>query len=452
MNKNKTTLAGKTTKRERIVVVGAGLAGLRAAERLRELDFSGEVVIIGAERRRPYHRPALSKQLLTGALRPRDLTLRSYVPLDATWRRGAYVMKLDTRRHMVELAGEEEIRYDGLVIATGVQARHLAGAPRHDPRVHVLRTMGDAIALQRGLAGGNGKVVVIGGGFTAGEVASTARELGCDVTILSRSKVLLGKVVGREMGEQIAELHRANGVRVELGVEVTHWLTQQWGVSMHLSTGKLVVGGTVVLAVGSTPAVQWLRGSGLTLEDGVLCRPTCHVVGANDVVAAGDVARWPNLRFEATPRRVEHWMNAVDMGRAAAESLLAGPTAAKPFTPLPRFWSEQHGMHLQAAGMPVLSQDTIPLARRSGGRGITGYVRNGRLIGIIGRDNPRGMLQWTDELKRELRRSETLTNPPVRPFQQEQLAQWDPQVRPFQQEQPAQWDPSVEELNELYAQ
>jgi NADPH-dependent 2,4-dienoyl-CoA reductase/sulfur reductase-like enzyme len=423
VNKSKVTLNKSTTKRERIVIVGAGLAGLRSAERLRELGFTGELVIIGAERRRPYHRPALSKQMLTGELRPKDLTLHSYVPLDAIWRRGTHVLKLDTRHRKVELPGDEEIHYDGLVIATGVQARHLHGAPRHDPRVHVLRTMGDAMALQRGIAGGNGKVVVIGGGFTACEVASTARELGCEVTILSRSKVLLGKVVGDTMGEQIADLHRANGVRVELGVEVTHWLTQPWGVSMHLNTGKLVVAGTVVLAVGSTPSVQWLRGSGLTLEDGVLCRPTCHVVGANDVVAAGDVARWPNLRFEATPRRVEHWMNAVDMGRAAAESLLAG-AAAKPFTPLPRFWSEQHGMHLQAAGMPVLSQDTIPLARKSAGRGITGYVRNGRLIGIVGRDNPRGMLHWTAELKRELRRSETLTNPPMRPFQQEQLLEW----------------------------
>jgi NADPH-dependent 2,4-dienoyl-CoA reductase/sulfur reductase-like enzyme len=440
VNKNRTTrITSKVTRQERIVVVGAGLAGLRAAERLREQGFSGELVIVGAERRRPYHRPALSKQMLTGQLRPRDLTLRSYVPLDAIWRRGAYVMKLDPRRHLIELAGDEEIRYDGLVIATGVQAKHLPGAPRHDPRVHVLRTMGDAIALQRSIAMGNGKVVVIGGGFTAGEVASTARELGCQVTILSRSKVLLGKVVGREMGEEIAELHRANGVRVELGVEVTHWLTHpSIGVSMHLSTGKLVVAGTVVLAVGSTPAVQWLRGSGLTLEDGVLCRPTCHVVGANDIVAAGDVARWPNLRFEATPRRVEHWMNAVDMGRAAAESLLAGTKAARPFTPLPRFWSEQHGMHMQAAGMPVLSQDTIPLGGYTSGKGtMTGYVRNGRLIGIIGRDNPRGMLHWTAELQRELRRPETLTNPPMRPFQTEQLSQW---------------DPTVAELNAMYAQ
>jgi NADPH-dependent 2,4-dienoyl-CoA reductase/sulfur reductase-like enzyme len=410
VNKSKLTIRKHTGKRERIVVVGGGLAGLRAAERLREQGFSGELMIVGAERRKPYHRPALSKQLLTGELRPRDLTLRSYVPLDAIWRRGAFVLKLDARRHVVELAGDEEIRYDGLVIATGVQARHLPGAPRHDPRVHTLRTMGDAIALQRSIATGNGKVVVIGGGFTACEVASTARELGCEVTILSRSKTLLGKVVGEEMGSEIAELQRSHGVQVELGVEVTEWLTQPWGVSMHLSNGKVVVAGTVVLAVGSTPSVQWLRGSGLTLEDGVLCRPTCHVVGANDVVAAGDVARWPNLRFEAAPRRVEHWMNAVDMGRAAAESLLAG-AAAQPFTPLPRFWSEQHGMHLQAAGMPVLSQDTLPLGRKQPGKGVTGYVRNGRLIGIVGRDSARDMLRWTEELKRELRRSETVTLP-----------------------------------------
>lgn len=410
MNRSKVTLSSPKVKRDRIVVVGGGLAGLRAAERLRETGFTGELVIVGAERRRPYHRPALSKQLLTGELRPKDLALRSYLPLDAIWRRGAYVHKLDPRRHVLELAGDEEIRYDGLVIATGVQARHLPGAPRHDPRVHVLRTMADAIALQRSIATGNGRVVVIGGGFTACEVASTARELGCDVTILSRSKVLLGKVLGDEMGAETAELHRANGVRVELGVEVTQWLSQPWGVTMQLSTGRVVTATTVVLAVGSTPAVQWLRGSGLTLEDGVLCRPTCHVVGANDVVAAGDVARWPNLRFEASPRRIEHWMNAVDMGRAAADSLLAGATEARPFTPLPRFWSEQHGMHLQAAGMPALSQETVHLEKRAGGD-VTGYVRNGRLIGIVSRDSAREMLRWTEELKRELRRPETVTLP-----------------------------------------
>lgn len=413
-----------TRTRERIVVVGGGQAGLRAAERLRELGFAGELVLVGAERRQPYHRPALSKQLLTGEQQPRDLTLRSHTPLDVTWRRGAIALRLDPRRHVLELPGDEEIRYDGLVIASGAQAKHLPGSPRHDPRVHVLRTLGDALALRRTITGCDGRIVVVGGGFIACEIASTARELGAEVTIVSRSTALLGRVVGDRVGERMAELHRANGVKVELGVEVAHWLTQPYGVGMHLTNGKLVVGGAVVLAVGSTPAVQWLRGSGLTLEDGVLCRPTCHVVGANDVVAAGDAARWPNLRFEATPRRIEHWLNAVEMGRAAAESLLAGPTEARPFTPLPRFWSEQHALRIQAAGMPMLGHDTVRLTGRDGGRGITGYVRNGRLIGIVGVDNPRGMLHWTAELKRELRRPETLTHPPLRPLSPEMLAEW----------------------------
>ena len=160
--------------------------------------------------------------------------------------------------------------------------------------------------------------------------------------------------------------------------------------------------------------MQWLRGSGLTLEDGVLCRPTCHVVGANDIVAAGDVARWPNLRFEATPRRVEHWMNAVDMGRAAAESLLAGAGRPSRSRRCPGSGPSSRACTCRRPECRCSARTPFRWPEQDGNRGITGYVRNGRLIGIIGRDNPRGMLHWTAELKRELRRSETLTNPPMR--------------------------------------
>ncbi|HEX3781501.1 MAG TPA: FAD-dependent oxidoreductase [Pseudonocardiaceae bacterium] len=392
-------------RRERIVIVGAGLAGLRAAEALRDQKFTGELIIVGAETRRPYHRPALSKQLLTGELRAADLALHSYVRLAAQWRRGTSALRLDTRRRVVELPGEEELRYDGLVIATGVQQRHLAGAPRHDPRVHVLRTIDDATALQRTLRSRPPeRVVVIGGGFTACEVAATARELGREVTIVSRPKTLLGKVLGRETGERIARLHRSHGVGLALGAEVVHWIAQPRGIALHLSDGQVLLAGCVVLAVGSTPAVQWLRGSGLTLEDGVLCRPSCHVVGASDVVAAGDVARWPNLRFEAVPRRAEHWLNAAEMGRAAAASLLAGPVDALPFIPLPRFWSEQHGVRLQVAGMPTLGKETIRLAGRASRPKVLGHLRNGRLIGVTAWDSPPEMLRWSAELERELLR------------------------------------------------
>ena len=159
--------------------------------------------------------------------------------------------------------------------------------------------------------------------------------------------------------------------------------------------------GPVVLAVGSVPVVDWLRGSGLDITDGVRCGPTCHVDGAEDVVAAGDVARWPNLRFDRTPRRVEQWLNGVEMGRAAAESLLAGRSSAVPFRPLPRFWSEQYGVRFQAAGLPALGERTVRLSGDpERGRGVVGYHSQGELLAVVGRDSPRKVLQWTSVLNR----------------------------------------------------
>jgi NADPH-dependent 2,4-dienoyl-CoA reductase/sulfur reductase-like enzyme len=400
-----------TASPERIIIVGAGLAGLRAAERLRELNFTGELVILGAERHQPYHRPALSKQLLLGELRPSDLLFESYVDLDAQWRLNTPVYQVDTSRRMVHLPGGEEMRYDGLVIATGVEPRHLAGSPRHDPRVVQLRTLDDAAQLRRQLRTGDGPVVVIGGGFTACEVASTVRQLGRAATIASRSPVLMGRALGKKLGMSLAELHRANGVDVHLGVKVLNWFRESWGMALHLSDGHLVLADCVVLAVGSVPSTAWLRGSGLALEDGVLCAPTCHAVGATDVVAAGDVARWPNLRFDSQPRRVEHWLNAVEMGRHAAESLLAGQRSARPYTPLPRFWTEQHKTRLQGSGLPALADDTVRLAgmAEDGGGGLVGYVQGGRLVGVVGRESPRAMVRWTAELEEQLRRTATRT-------------------------------------------
>lgn len=385
----------------RIVIAGAGLAGLRAAERIRELGFDGEVVIIGEESRRPYHRPALSKQFLLGEQRPKELELRSYVDLDARWRLGVRVRGLDPARRVLELPGGEELTYDGLVIATGVQARHPAGAPVHDPRVSALRTVEEAVAVQRALNASAQPVVVVGGGFLACELASTLREFGRDVTLVARSPVLLGHVLGPAMGLAVARLHEARGVTLALGAQVRNWVPKDWGIGVHLSTGPVVVTGCIVLAVGSMPVVDWLRGSGLDVTDGVLCGPTCHVEGAEDVVAAGDVARWPNLRFDPTPRRVEHWLNAVEMGRAAAESLLAGRASAAAFRPLPRFWSEQHGVRFQAAGMPALGRQTVRLSGDAErGRGVIGYHARGRLRAVVGRDSPRKVLHWTGVLDR----------------------------------------------------
>jgi NADPH-dependent 2,4-dienoyl-CoA reductase/sulfur reductase-like enzyme len=385
---------------ERIVVVGTGGAGLRAAERVRELNFVGELVIIGDEPYRPYHRPMLSKQVLTGAIRARDVLLPTHSDLGAIWRPKTRVSRLDSEEHVVYLPGGEEIDYDGLIIATGMQPGHLPGAPRHDPRVHVLRNINDAIAIQKQLAGGKGRVALIGGGLLAGEVASAARELGRDTTIICREHTMLEDVPGYDVSETMTALQEANGVRLVTDATVLHWHTESTqGVTMHLSTGEVVVADCVVLCVGGVPATDWLHGSGLFVDDGVLCGPTTHALGADDVVAAGDVARWPNHRFDTVPRRVEHWMNAVEMGRAAAEALLAGKEAARPFTPLPKFWSEQHGVRIQAAGIPTLAQDTVGLTKAVPiGSKITGYVAGGELVGILAWDSPRGMLHYSHVL------------------------------------------------------
>ncbi|MBE1498468.1 NADPH-dependent 2,4-dienoyl-CoA reductase/sulfur reductase-like enzyme [Amycolatopsis lexingtonensis] len=386
---------------ERIVIAGAGLAGLRAAERLRELGFDGEVVVLGAEPGIAYHRPALSKQLLTGAVSRADTLLADPLEVDAEWRFDTPVTALSPHRQVVHLR-DEELRYDGLIIATGVEPRRMPGAPHGHPRVVVVRTLADTVALQRALAGNPGPVAVIGDGFIGCEVASSLRETGRGVVLFGRSRPLLADVLGPDIGDWLTALHAARGVHLELGTTIRRWRPGPTSVGLEFADGRALDVACVVVAVGSVPAVSWLRGAKLPLDDGVVCEPTCHVVGSSTIVAAGDVARWPNLRYDPAPRRDEHWLNAVEMSRAAAENLLTGPRDARPYTPVPRYWSEQHGVRIQVAGRPALATDTVLLESPvPGTRPITGFVRHGRLVGLIGLDSPAAVLHWTAELARQ---------------------------------------------------
>ncbi|MFI6099662.1 NAD(P)/FAD-dependent oxidoreductase [Lentzea sp. NPDC051213] len=384
---------------ERVVIVGAGLAGLRAAERLRELNFDGEIVLIGSEEHKPYHRPALSKQFLQGAMTQADLEISTYDSLDVIWRLGTTVTHLQPRRRIVHLPGAEEMRYDGLIIATGVDPRRLSDGQHGHPRVVSMRRVSDSVALQRNLASNKGPVVVIGSGFTGCEIASTLVSLNREVILVVRGKTLMGKVLGPELAGEITELHRENGVELALGATVTKWALGGSSVGVRLSNGDAIAACCVVVAVGSVPSVTWLRGSGIPIRDGVVCGPTCHVEGVEDVVAAGDVAQWPNLRYDTEARRVEHWINATEMGRVAAQNLLAGRATAVPFMPIPRFWSEQHGSRIQAAGMPVLGTERRTLGADSGpGRSVTGYFRDGQLMGVAGLNSPSAFLHYAESL------------------------------------------------------
>jgi NADPH-dependent 2,4-dienoyl-CoA reductase/sulfur reductase-like enzyme len=386
---------------ERIVIAGAGLAGLRAAERLRELGFDGEVVVLGAEPGIAYHRPALSKQLLTGAVSRADTLLADPLEVDAEWRFDTPVTAVSPNRQIVHLR-DEELRYDGLIIATGVEPRRMPGAPHGHPRIVVVRTLSDTIALQRALATNPGPVAVVGDGFIGCEVASSLREMDRDVVLIGRGRPLLSDVLGPDIGEWLTALHTARGVHLELGTTIRRWRPAPTTVGLEYADGRAIEVACVVVAVGSVPAVSWLRGAKLPLDDGVVCGPTCHVVGSSTIVAAGDVARWPNLRYDTTPQRDEHWLNAVEMSRAAAQNLLTGPHGAPAYTPVPRYWSEQHGVRIQVAGRPSLATDTVLLESPvPGTRPITGFVRNGKLVGLIGLDSPAAVLHWTAELARQ---------------------------------------------------
>ena len=390
--------------REHIVVVGASTAGHAAAERLRENGFDGRLTIIGEEPHRPYNRTPLSKQLLTGDYQVSDLALPAYTALDATWRLGCRVLGLDTTRRVVTLDGAEEIGYDGLVIATGAQARVLPGTPMHHPRVHMLRSLEDAHQIDQALGHSKSRVLVIGGGFIGCELASTCRSRGLDVTIIDVSSTLLTRALGHPLGAVIGDVHRDAGVRLHLGTAVSGWDETGPEIKVLLQDGEILTGDAVVVGVGTVPRVEWLRGAGLDITDGVLADATCHAVGAADVVVAGDVARWPNPLFGTTPRRVEHWINAIEMGQAASDSLLAGPAAARPFAPVPRFWSEQHGLKIQSLGMPTLGSHVRVLEGTAASqRLVAGYtepqadIGGGgpeRLMGVVAFDHPVRLLDY----------------------------------------------------------
>ncbi|MFF4962060.1 NAD(P)/FAD-dependent oxidoreductase [Streptomyces sp. NPDC001222] len=392
----------------RIAVVGTGLAGLSAAERLRELGWRGEITMIGEEPHRPYNRTPLSKQLLTGDRQPPDLALVTHTELDASWRLGTRALGLDIDRRELLLPGGEQLPFDGLIIASGIEARHLPGTPLHSERVWMLRTLADARNIDAALARAR-HVAVIGGGFIGCEIACTARTRALDVTIIDVSPTLLHRSLGPALGAVVVDLHRDHGVRLHLGVGVSGWSQDSSGVTVMLEDGETVRADAAVVGVGTMPRTDWLWHTGLDVTDGVLCAPTTHVVGADGyaidgIVAAGDVARWPNLRFDDTPRRVEHWINAIEMGRHAADALLQGPQDAAPFTPVPRFWSHQHGVRIQSAGMPGLGTDMTILdgdpAKR---RMVAGYTRPGPdgapvLVGAVALDSPRTLSDYHDRI------------------------------------------------------
>ncbi len=382
---------------ERVVVVGASLAGLRAAETLRQHGAVGSVVVVGDEVHRPYDRPPLSKKLLSGEWEPDRIHLRQpevFDELAVDWRLGSAAVGLDLGARLVELATGESIPFDSLIIATGARPRRLPGHDTFD-HVHELRSLDDALALRAGIAPGGRRVVVIGAGFIGLEAAATAKTLGNDVVVLEGASAPLIRGLGAEMGEAIAELHRAHGVNVRCDVRIDA-LTDD---GVRLADGEVVPADVVVVGIGVSPATDWLVDSGVELRDGIVCDAHLNVLDANSAVvpgvfAAGDVARWPNGLFDEE-MRVEHWTNAAEQGAHAANNLvhLAAGEALEPYAALPFFWSDQFEHRIQFLGRAGADDDVrIVAGSVADAKFLTLFGRDGRLHGALGLNAPRWVM------------------------------------------------------------
>jgi NADPH-dependent 2,4-dienoyl-CoA reductase/sulfur reductase-like enzyme len=375
-----------------IAVVGASLAGVRAAETLRAEGFDGRLILIGGEAHQPYDRPPLSKEILRGEWEPARISLRpgGYQDLALELRLGRRARSLDLAGRRLALEDDAFVEFDGLVIATGASPRTLEGADRLG-NVFVLRTLDDAVALRAALERGP-RVAVVGAGFIGAEVAASCRARGLGVTVVEPLPVPLERALGRELGAEIARIHREEGVDLRCGVGVAALEGERVVRGLRLADGTRVPADVVVIGIGVSPETGWLAGSGLALDDGVLCDASC--AAAPHVVAAGDVARWPNALFDET-MRIEHWTHAVEQGVHAARRLLHGAQAAGPFTPVPLFWSDQYDVKIQLAGRPSAGDEVRVVHGDPGARRCVAlYGRDGWLVAALALNRSRRLVAW----------------------------------------------------------
>ena len=375
-----------------VSIVGASLAGYWAAETLRRDGFEGRISLIGDEPHAPYDRPPLSKRFLAGDLDDDRLpltTAEKLADLGLEMRLGCRATGLDVATRTLEVDGVAE-PYDGLLIATGARCRNLPGTAGL-AGVHTLRTRDDAEAIRDALANGARRVVVVGAGFIGAEVASTAIGRGAEVTMVEALEAPFGRVLGVEMGAVMADVHRRHGVDLRTGVGVDEVLGDDRLSGVRLANGATLEADLLVVGIGVVPNTDWLEGSGLTLDDGVVCDETC--LAAPDVAAAGDVARWPNPRYGEV-MRVEHWDNAVQQGVHAARRLLQSDEEATPYAPVPWFWTDQYDRKVQLAGRPHTDDEVRVVAGSTAEHRFAAfYGRDGRFTAALGMNRPRQVMQ-----------------------------------------------------------
>ncbi|WP_257232403.1 NAD(P)/FAD-dependent oxidoreductase [Streptomyces sp. Rer75] len=379
-----------------VLVVGASAAGLSTAEALRRKGFRGGLTLLGAEPHQPYDRPPLSKQVLAGAWEPDRALLRrpdQLSSLDASFVLGDAAVSLDAEARTVHTASGRVLRADAIVVATGLRPRTFAGQDGL-AGVHVLRTVDDASALRAALMAAS-RVVVVGDGVLGTEIAATARTMGASVTLAGPQPAPLESQFGPLIARQLTALHADRGVELRLGAAVTG-LDEQSGrvTGVHLATGEVLPGDVVVVAFGSAPATDWLAGSGLKVDNGVVCDSSCRA--ADGIYAVGDVARWHHDGLGAL-LRLENRTNATEQAGHVAAAILG---ENRPYTPVPYFWTDQFDVKIQVYGvLPADAEVTAVEGDMAQGRFVARYRRNGVTSGVLG---------WRMPKQTRLRRQEVV--------------------------------------------
>jgi len=380
-----------------VVIVGASMGGLRAAEALRNNGFDGKITVIGEEVHAPYNRPPLSKEVLAKEVTHDAVAfkLRAQVD-DVIWNLGDPATSLDLAKQVVTTASGKTFEYDGLVVASGLRPRVLDLPNGKVSGRHTVRTLDDAIGLRAELVPG-AKVVVAGAGFIGCEVAATARGLGCEVTNVAIDSFPMIRPLGEQLATELQRRHVAHGVCFRLGHGIKDLTGTDSLSGVILDDGELLEAAVLVEAISSHCNVEWLANTNLDISNGVLTDSALRAVttdgdSVEGVYVVGDLARFANPLFDDEPRRIEHWNIPTETGKRVGAVLTAylsqadnfAELAAQPFTPLPTFWSDQYDMKIQGFGMPGLADRYELLAGELSDELVMAYFRDDALIGVVG--------------------------------------------------------------------
>ncbi len=367
----------------RVVVVGAGMAGVQTAVALREQGFTGTVTLIGAEPHQPYDRPPLSKAVLLGKAEGSAFDV-DFESLALELRLGCEALAVRPDAHVLDTS-EGPVPYDVLVVATGAEPIRLPGA-EGVPGVHLLRTLDDAERLRPVLAEQH-DIVVVGAGWIGAEFATAAREAGCAVTVVEAADRPLAGALPAEVAAPMTTWYADSGAELRTHARVER---VEPG-AVVLDDGSRLPAGAVVVGIGARPATAWLAGSGVALgEQGEVLADDHLRTSVPDVYAVGDCASFPSRRY-GERLLVHHWDNALQGPRTVAANIIDLTPAA--YDPVPYFWSEQFGRFVQYAGHHTSADATVWRGEPSGPAWTVCWLRGDRLVALLAVGRPRDLAQ-----------------------------------------------------------